>query len=281
MEIFYTTPDNVQGNLVRLGSKESAHVARVLRHKVGDQIIVVDGRGNEYQCTITEINQGELVAEIITQSRLAREPLVQVTLGASIIKGNKLDVVVQMATELGVTQIVPLITERTIGQVTPAKLSRLRLISVAALKSSTRTMLPVIRPPMGVAEFLAEEPRVNTESETTGKHGLTRIPENPNPCSPVFIRGSEVCSSVVSAASFDLKLIAWEDEKRTRLDDVMTTAPRRVALIIGPEGGFPESEVELARQHGFRPFSMGPRRLRAETACITALAMVLYRLHEL
>jgi 16S rRNA (uracil1498-N3)-methyltransferase len=80
---------------------------------------------------------------------------------------------------------------------------------------------------------------------------------------------------------FDLKLIAYEEEKRVRLREVMTANPRRVALVIGPEGGFSETEVAAAQGHGFRAFSLGPRRLRAETACITGLALLLYELREL
>ena len=239
MEFFYTLPENVHDNVIKLGVEEARHISRVLRHKVGDRISVVDGQGNEYSCSISVINRDSLTAEIIAKTRLAREPIVEVTLGAGIIKGNKLDPVAEMATELGVRQIVPLITERTVANVTALKLLRMRMLSVAALKSSTRTLLPEIKPPMPFAAFLSE------------------------------------------SSQYDLKLIAWEDERQSRLDDVVTTRPRRVALIIGPEGGFPEHEIALARNHGFLSFSMGPRRLRAETACIAALTMVLYQLREI
>jgi len=238
-EIFYTAPENVEGNRVKLAAEEARHIIRVLRHKVGDRIQVVDGEGNEYRCLITKIGRRELAAEVMSQTRRARETVAEVTLAASITKGTKMDAMVEMATELGVAQIVPLVTMRTIARLTPAKLQRFRHLAVSALKSSTRTMLPRIQPAQEFEQFLK------------------------------------------ASGYFDLKLIAYEEEKRVRLREVLTPNPRRVALVIGPEGGFSETEVALAQGHGFRAFSLGPRRLRAETACITGLALLLYELREL
>lgn len=239
MEVFYTLPENIAGNQVKLGAEEARHIIRVLRHKVGDRIQVVDGEGNEYRCVITKIGRGELRAEVMSQTRRARETVAEVTLAASITKGTKMDAVVEMATELGVSQIVPLVTMRTVARLTGARVQRFRHLAVAALKSSTRTMLPRIKPPQEFEQFLKD------------------------------------------SGYFDLKLLAYEEEKQVRLRDVMTPSPRRVALVIGPEGGFSETEVAAAQARGFRAFSLGPRRLRAETACITGLALLLYELKEL
>jgi 16S rRNA (uracil1498-N3)-methyltransferase len=239
MEVFYTLPENIAGNQVKLGAEEARHIIRVLRHKVGDRIQVVDGEGNEYRCVITKIGRGELRAEVMSQTRRARETVAEVTLAASITKGTKMDAVVEMATELGVSQIVPLVTMRTVARLTPARVQRFRHLAVAALKSSTRTMLPRIKPPQEFEQFLKD------------------------------------------SGYFDLKLLAYEEEKQVRLHEVMTPSPRRVALVIGPEGGFSETEVAIAQARGFRTFSLGPRRLRAETACITGLALLLYELKEL
>jgi 16S rRNA (uracil1498-N3)-methyltransferase len=239
MEVFYTLPENIAGNQVKLGAEEARHIIRVLRHKVGDRIQVVDGEGNEYRCVITRIGRGEVRAEVMSQTRRARETVAEVTLAASITKGSKMDAVVEMATELGVSQIVPLVTMRTIARLTGARVQRFRHLAVAALKSSTRTMLPKIKPPQEFEQFLKD------------------------------------------SGYFDLKLLAYEEEKQVRLHDVMTPSPRRVALVIGPEGGFSEAEVAVAQARGFRTFSLGPRRLRAETACITGLALLLYELKEL
>jgi 16S rRNA (uracil1498-N3)-methyltransferase len=239
VELFYAPESAIQGKQVRLGAAEAKHVSRVLRHEVGEHILVADGAGNEYRCVITSLKPKELLAEVISQTRRPREAIVEVCLAAGVLKGNKLDAVVEMATELGVAQIVPLMTSRCVARITPARLRRFQALAIAALKSSTRTLLPRILP---AQEF---EP---------------------------FLR---------STTLYDLRLLAWEDETRTRLPDVMSIKPRRVALIVGPEGGFSEAEVALARSAGFQTFSMGPRRLRGETACIAALSMVLYHLHEL
>jgi 16S rRNA (uracil1498-N3)-methyltransferase len=239
IEIFYSPPDTIQGNQIRLGEAETRHITRVLRHKVGEQVAIVDGEGNEYRCAIARIGRREVLCDIISRTRRAREPLAEVTLAPAIIKGNHLDLVVEMATELGVGQIVPLVTARTVARLTPARLNRFRLLAVAALKSSTRTLMPKVRP---VEEF------------------------------EQFVKDSSY---------YDLKLIAYEDERHTRLSDLLQSTPRRVALVVGPEGGFTEPEIAFARTHDFRPFTMGPRRLRAETACVTALAMMMHQLKEI
>jgi 16S rRNA (uracil1498-N3)-methyltransferase len=239
VEVFYTLPENIAGNQVKLGAEEARHIIRVLRHKVGDRIQVVDGEGNEYRCVITKIARGELRAEVMSQTRRARETVAEVTLAASITKGTKMDAVVETATELGVSRFVPLVTMRTIARLTPARVQRFRHLAVAALKSSTRTMLPRIQPPQEFEQFLND------------------------------------------SGYYDLKLLAYEEEKQVRLHEVMAPSPRGVALGMGPVGGFGATEVAAAQARGFRTFSLGPRRLRAETACIAGLAMLLYELKEL
>ena len=156
MEIFYTKPDAIQGNQVRLGPEETRHITRVLRHDIGDHILVVDGEGNEYRCAITKIGPNELLGEIVSQTRRARETVTEVTLAVGALKGQKLDEVVEMATELGVAQIVPVLTSRVVAKVMPAKLQRLRAIAVSALKSSTRTVLPKVKPAQEFDQFLRE-----------------------------------------------------------------------------------------------------------------------------
>jgi 16S rRNA (uracil1498-N3)-methyltransferase len=239
MQIFYTAPVNIQGRIVRLGPEEARHAAAVLRHAVGDHILVVDGEGSEYRCIITHLGRRELLAEVISQTRRVRETIADITLAPSLIKGNRLDAVVEQATELGVSQIQPIVTARTVAGLAQSRLARFDHLAVAAVKSSTRTCLPRIRPAVRFEEFLRESP------------------------------------------GFDLRLLAYEEEERVRLPELVSAAPRRIALVIGPEGGFTEAEVVLARERGFRTFRMGPRRLRAETACITALSMLLFHLGEI
>jgi len=239
MDIFYTTSDSVQGDRIHLGPAEARHLVRVLRHQVGEQILVVDGQGNEYRCAIAEIGKRAVTCDIMSKTRRAREAITEVTLAPGITKGSKLDLVVETATELGVGQIAPLRTARTIAGLTPARLQRFEKLAIAALKSSTRTMLPRIR---AVTDF------------------------------EQFVKDSNY---------YDVKLIAYEGEKQTRLPGLVNRRPSRVALIIGPEGGFTEPEIAYAQAQGFQTFSLGPRRLRAETACIVALTMLMYELKEI
>jgi 16S rRNA (uracil1498-N3)-methyltransferase len=156
-----------------------------------------------------------------------------------VLKGDKLAQVCQQATELGVAEIIPIQTARTVGRLSPAKLERLKGVSLAALKSSTRTALPRTGEVVGLRELVA----------TTGRFGQT--------------------------------LVAYEEERGPGLPGVLDRNADSVLLAVGPEGGFEPSEIDALRAAGAKVFSLGPRRLRAETAAVAAAAMALGLLGDL
>jgi 16S rRNA (uracil1498-N3)-methyltransferase len=240
MELYYTDKKNIFSTYLRITGTEAHHITRVMRHKQGDMLYVTDGEGNEFQTMLKSFENKSVDASIINRTRKARETKTNVTLAQSIIKGNHMDFIIEKATELGVQEIIPVITERTIARVSVNKIDRYQKLILAAMKSSTRTRLPYITKPVSFEKLL----------ETT--------------------------------ASYDLALLAWEDEKHNRLSNVLSNDfLNKVLLIIGPEGGFTEKEVTKAKAYGVKCFTMGPRRLRAETAAVSALSLLLYELKEM
>jgi 16S rRNA (uracil1498-N3)-methyltransferase len=240
MELYYTDKKNIFSTYLRITNSEAHHIAKVMRHKPGDMLFVTDGEGNEYQTMIKTIYSNYIEAGIINKSRKARETITNVTLAQSIIKGNHMDFIIEKATELGVREIIPIITERTIASVSDEKTQRYQNLILAALKSSTRT------------------------------------------CLPSLLKSIQFRKLLETIDSFDLALLAWEGEKSNRLGDVMSrNLLKKVLLIIGPEGGFTASEINEAMSCGVKCFNMGPRRLRAETATIAAISLLLYELKEM
>jgi 16S rRNA (uracil1498-N3)-methyltransferase len=240
MELYYTDKKNIFSTYLRITGAEAHHITRVMRHQQGDMLYVTDGEGNEYQTMLKTYDNKSVEASIINKTRKAREPKISITLAQSAIKGNHMDFIVEKATELGVNEIIPIITERTIARISENKIDRYQKLMLAAMKSSTRTRLPYIIKPVTYEQLLE------------------------------------------SAANYDLNLLAWEDEKNDRLHNVLPADfVNKVLLIIGPEGGFTEKEVTEAKAYGVKCFSMGPRRLRAETAALSALSLLLYELKEM
>lgn len=240
MELYYVDKKNIFSTYVRITGTEAHHIMRVMRYKPGDMLFVADGDGNEYQTMIKQIDRKFIEAEIINQSRNARESTIKITLAQSIIKGNRMDFVIEKASGLGVYEIIPTITERTIASVSDKKSQRYQKLMLAAMKSSTQTRLPYLAKPIQFKKLL----------ETVDDYNVT--------------------------------LLAWEDEKTNRLSNVISkNILNKILLIVGPEGGFTDNEIKIAKISGAKYFSLGLRRLRAETAAIAALSLLLYELQEM
>jgi 16S rRNA (uracil1498-N3)-methyltransferase len=242
---FYVHPEDVQDDRVRFRADETRHIASVLRKASGDMIVAVDGQGNEYSIVLDRIGATSAEGRIVRRRRLYGEPIAEVTLAQGLPKGAKLGQIIQKGTELGVSAIWPLMTEHTV--VAPgrrpagSKIGRWQRIAIGAMKQSRRTRLPRIRPPMGFDEMLTE------------------------------------------ISGFDLALMAALSEDALPLGRVLseTGSRRRILILVGPEGGFSGPELERARSSGVRLITLGPRRLRAETAAIVFLGLVMFRLGEM
>jgi 16S rRNA (uracil1498-N3)-methyltransferase len=244
---FYAPPDAISGTIsgspVELSADESHHLARVLRLGAGDEAFVFDGRGSEYLCRVVEASGKRARLEIIDALRDIVESPLDLTLGQALAKGEKFDLIVQKATELGVTRIVPLVTEHAdvkVGDGQAGKrIERWERISLEALKQSGRRRLVEITRPVSVKDF-----KVLYASSL-----LLVLSE----------RGGASISAAVSGAS----------------------SAAKVAAMVGPEGGWSESELELLGEAGARFVSLGRRVLRTETAAIVAAALIQHALGDL
>ncbi len=232
MDCFYVSPHNVRGRSLTLDGDEHKHLIKVLRRKVGEHVIAVDGVGNTYEVEITALTPNATHCQILSSSCRNNEPDVRVTLAQSILKQPaKFDFLVEKTTELGVSQIIPMVTERVISR--SAKVERWQHVALAAMKQSYRSVLPLISPLSRFDDVLSR----SKEFE------LKLLPHEQ-------AESSQFIGSVIE-----------RDEKA-----------KSTLLLIGPEGGFADDEVKKAMLHGFIPVSLGKRRLRAETAGIVAIA---------
>lgn len=235
---FFISPDQIVEREVILTGDDLRHILIVLRMRPGDELMLLDGRGGEYRARIIKTGKAEIVTEIISETRKEiRPPYVTLCLG--ILKADKMDWVMQKATELGVNAIVPLVTERTIVKIKDqeGRLRRWQKIVREAAMQSNRLVIPIVGPIKKLSDLLAE---------------------------------TERCQKTV-------RLFPWEGASRHIKDLlVMNPDPQSIIAIIGPEGGFSEREAEVAEAHGFEIVSLGPNILRAETAGLAVLSMILY-----
>jgi 16S rRNA (uracil1498-N3)-methyltransferase len=232
MEYFYVPTDHILHNECIVDGEEFAHLTHVMRRSVGDIIGLVDGAGTGYDVVIEEISQRQARCRILARRERMHEPSIHLTLGVAVLKnGANFDFLVEKATELGVSAVVPLVTERTIPH--HARTERWQKIALAAMKQSGRSVLPHVSEPERLEVFLQR-------------------------CAPLGVR-----------------LLPHEKTKQPHLQDIVPMKVASVAVAIGPEGGFSEEEVELAAAAGFTPVSLGPRRLRAETAALITVGLVL------
>ncbi|MCY3714421.1 MAG: RsmE family RNA methyltransferase [Gemmatimonadetes bacterium] len=245
MEFSYVPPERITGNSAFVADKdEQHHLARALRKKPGDAVQFVDGEGWIYDGVLVRMKP-EIVIEIRDRRRDRETESPEVTLAPALLKGTRLDTVVEKATELGVSAILPMRSARTVAGGRPAsgpsdgpagqRLDRWRRIALSAMKQSLRARLPRIEP-------------VTSMEDVVG-----------------------------TASSYDLALIAWEEEvnRRPGLAAGLNAKARRILLMIGPEGGFSSEEIAMAREAGMVTVSLGRSRLRSDTAAIAGLALIM------
>ena len=240
-ESFYIKPKYVQGNELTFPEEEAHHLSRVLRKKKGDIVWVVDGEGTAYEVEILYITRNDARGRIIHTRRRIGEPVAEVTLAQGILKGERYEWLVEKATEIGVRRIIPFNSENSATVAGPQKLARWKRVAVAAMKQSGRSILPEIVP------------------SKTFKQVITM------------------------GADCHHRLIAHAGPKSVALRIPENTRPivtPKALLITGPEGGFTEEEVNEATEHGFQSITLGPRRLRAETAGIILSTLLLSHLGE-
>jgi 16S rRNA (uracil1498-N3)-methyltransferase len=235
---FFISPGQVSGSRITVTGGDVRHIAGALRMKPGETLVLCNGKGTEYAATIMQSSRTEIVAEIVSETK--REmPWPRVTLGQGLPKSDKMDWIVQKATELGVSNILPLATERTIVKIKDEekRINRWQNIAREAAMQSNRYDIPTVGPIISFRDFI--------------------MTLDPGPLT--------------------LKLFPWE-EGTEPIKNVLrqNLEVKNIVIFIGPEGGFSVAEADMAKSRGFHRVSLGPNILRTETAAIAVLSMVGY-----
>jgi 16S rRNA (uracil1498-N3)-methyltransferase len=249
---FFVPPDWIQGNWVTIDGPQAHQIARVLRMRPGDRILVLDNSGWEIETRLLAVGRDAVQGEVVRRRLAQGEPRTKISLYQGVLKSKGFEYVLQKATEVGVVEFVPLIAERCVIsdlQVVEKKRPRWEWIIQEAAEQCRRGRRPIL----GSAVLFAK-----------------------------------ACEQARQGGG--LALIPWEEEGQVSLRQLLREPPPgreqhwppfTISLFVGPEGGFTAEEVDIARRYGLVPVTLGPRILRAETAGLVAAAAILYELGDL
>jgi 16S rRNA (uracil1498-N3)-methyltransferase len=249
--------DQQQGSsLIALRGDQVHYLMRVLRLKVGDRFIAQTGQGQQWLAALSEQAHQAQILEAFAPSTQSFPPL---RLIAALPKGNSFDQVVRQATELGVTHIYPVITERTLLKPKGNKLERWRRIAQEASEQSERITVPEIFEP---ADFISFIKQTSWEGESAGQR---------DDCELRYL-----CAARAQSPHLLAHLLTYQpNEQPNEQSSELTCAHLpSVILAVGPEGGWTATEITVATAHGYKIVSLGGAILRAVTAPITALSLV-------
>lgn len=251
MEIFYSSDRD--GQTCRLDAEESGHCVRVLRHRTGDEIFVVDGKGTLYRCRLTEASPKQAVADIVDTHPGWDARGYSLNMAVCPTKNNeRFEWFAEKATELGVDVISPVFGDRSERRV--FKPERSRKIVLSAMKQSLKATLPLVEEPVQVRDFIL------AHSSDSAVKMIAYCFEDERERTSI----SDVLSS--------LRRHNQEGTSRTFVPEANAFPMSRLIILIGPEGDFSLEEARLALDSGFIPVHLGPSRLRTETAALTAVA---------
>ncbi len=260
MHRFYINPDDIQGDMATMIGQDAKHLANVLRLVSGNMVELADGNGTHYLSEIETATSRKVIFKIMDKRFLEAESPAYITIAQAMVKEKKMDLIIRHLTELGIREWLPFFASRSVPcpdslsknqahvpisksganrKGRDARVERWERIARESIKQCGRSLLPLIRQPMSFDQT---------------------------------IRESEV---------YDERILFWEkattpiDEIRERLSKTPdAVGEKKIIVMIGPEGGFSEQEIDVALQNGFHSFSLGNRILRAETASIAASALV-------
>ncbi len=240
MRRFYIEKRTDKDQVVFIEGSDANHITNVLRHKIGDKIALFDGAGFTYSCVITGQKKNSVEIRVDEKIKSLKDPDTEIIIAQSFLKDKKMDVLVRQLTELGMTKWIPFFSKRSIPNPDKKRLKkrdeRWKKITFEAVKQCERGLIPEIHEVISFDELMEY---------------------------------SDQC---------DLKIIFWESEKFTFESFISTTKKdyKKIMIILGPEGGFSEEEVEKAKKNGFVSVSLGPRILRTETASLAACTLIQY-----
>ena len=237
MRRFYLPPAACQGDKLVLTHREAHHAAHVLRLHPGDEVTVLDGAGTRLTCAVKNLSRKTIELSVRLRQKIPRPPF-EITLLQAIVKGKTMETIVEKATELGASRVVPLITERVVSQLdaqrSDSKHEKWQLTAIESIKQCGSPWLPQIDAPKRLHEILKE------------------------------------------AGSFDVAFVAslrGGSHIRQWLEP-LRIPPRSACVWIGPEGDFTNPELDAIEASGAKPITLGPLVLRADTAAIASLAVL-------
>ena len=232
--------DNLsEQDLVVLNEEDSRYISQVLRMRIGEEVVVVDGNGLECLCEVSSLSKKEVSLSISEKRENKSEPPYKVTLYQSVSKGERMDLTIQKATELGVFKMVPVLSDRCVVKLdskdSKSKIDRWQKIALEAARQSGRGIVPEV-------------------------------------CTPISF--DEAISKI---SDYDLALFPWEEETEKGLKTALREfRGETIALFVGPEGGVEVQEADNAVNKGALRVTLGPRIFRTETAGAAVLAMIIY-----
>lgn len=237
MSRFYVRPECIREDQIVVDGSEARHISRVMRLGAGDSVICFDGTGREYSGIIESASPKKVMVKIERARAVGLRAEARIVLAQAVPKKDRMDYIIQKCTELGVSEIVPMITARTVVTLDESRkekrISRWRKIAVEASKQCGRTELPRIEDPVDVSGF------------------LKKIKDD------------------------DLAMIACLFSGTVTIRKTLDSkAVKRIIFLVGPEGGFNPEEIESARAAGCVPVTLGRLVLKSDTAAVAALAVI-------
>ena len=242
MHHFFVRPEQISGKEAYIEGPDWNHAANVLRVRPGEQVLLSVGEDWNYLCTVREVDRAgqKILLSVLEENRDVRELPVKISLYQGLPKSDKMELIIQKAVELGAARVVPVETARCVVKLdrkkAESKRTRWQAISESAAKQSGRSVIPEIAMPMKYAAALKE------------------------------------------AADSDIRLIPYENAEgmeRTRKILESVQPGQKIAVFIGPEGGFEETEIRQAEEAGFEAVTLGKRILRTETAGFVVLSLLM------
>ncbi len=242
MHHFFVRPEQISGKEAYIEGPDWNHAANVLRVRPGEQVLLSAGEDWDYLCTVREVDRTgqRVLLSVLEENRDIRELPVKISLYQGLPKSDKMELIIQKAVELGAARVIPVETARCVVKLdrkkAESKRSRWQAISESAAKQSGRSVIPEVAMPMPFAAALKE------------------------------------------AADSDIRLIPYENAEgmeRTRRILESVVPGQKIAVFIGPEGGFEETEIRQAEEAGFEAVTLGKRILRTETAGFVVLSLLM------
>lgn len=242
MPRFFVPSESIGDGNIRITGSDASHIMRSLRMAKGEKVTVCDMDSTEYECVISGFDGTDVLLDILSCGNGKTEPPYKVTLYQALPKSDKMETIIQKAVEAGVYAIVPFISERCISRPDEkgkkTKLERWNKIAESAAKQCGRGIIPRV------------------------------------------LEISDKSAAFSEASKADTAIMLYECENETSFKDLIKNTERcaQIAIIVGAEGGFAESEADAARAVGIKTAGLGPRILRCETAPIVALGAISYEL---